>query len=456
MIATTLRSSFTAKALTRHRVSEELSEMSATGLINRLRRSLCRFRIAQAGNVTMTFTLATLPIIAFVGAAIDYSRGNSAKAAMQSANDAMALMLSKDAQGLTSAQLSQKANDYFKAIFNRTEVANLAITPVLSEPQQGSFKLVVDVTGSVPTMFMKMFGHDQMNLAVTSEVVWGIKKLELALALDNTGSMGNSGKMTALKTATKNLLGILKNAAKVDGDVKVAIIPFDTTVRIGTSYKDQPWYDIDSAMDCNSWLPGTGCTSANWKDYWKGCVRDRTYPYDVQDTPPDPGVQATLYPVDECGSLAVAMPLSYDWTALNNKVDQMTPSGNTNVTIGLAWAWHALTSQIPYTEAATPTPNLDKVIIILTDGTNTESWNNSTSQKITSSTAIDARTALACTNIKAANIKIYAVRVIDGNATLLKNCASNPSMYYDVQQASQLNGVFSAIAQKLANLRIAK
>jgi hypothetical protein len=29
-------------------------------------------------------------------------------------------------------------------------------------------------------------------------------------------------------------------------------------------------------------------------------------------------------------------------------------------------------------------------------------------------------------------------------------------MYYDVQQASELNVVFSAIAQNLANLRIAK
>ena len=29
-------------------------------------------------------------------------------------------------------------------------------------------------------------------------------------------------------------------------------------------------------------------------------------------------------------------------------------------------------------------------------------------------------------------------------------------MYYDVQAASQLNDVFSAIAQNLANLRIAK
>ena len=82
------------------------------------------------------------------------------------------------------------------------------------------------------------------------------------------------------------MLTTLKKAAKTDGDVKVAIIPFDTTVRIGTSYKDQPWFDVDSAMDCNGWLPGTGCDASNWKTYWKGCVRDRAYPNDVQDTRP--------------------------------------------------------------------------------------------------------------------------------------------------------------------------
>jgi hypothetical protein len=69
---------------------------------------------------------------------------------------------------------------------------------------------------------------------------------------------------------------------------------------------------------------------------------------------------------------------------------------------------------------------------------------------------IDARTEKVCTNAKANNIKIYTVRVIDGNQALLKNCASKPDMYYEVAQASELNNVFSAIAQNLANLRIAK
>jgi hypothetical protein len=92
----------------------------------------------------------------------------------------------------------------------------------------------------------------------------------------------------------------------------------------------------------------------------------------------------------------------------------------------------------------------------LTDGDNTESWKNSNNSKVTSSGSIDARTALACTNAKAANIKIYAIRVINGNATLLKNCATRSDMYFDVQNSSQLSAVFSAIAQNLANLRLAK
>jgi hypothetical protein len=100
--------------------------------------------------------------------------------------------------------------------------------------------------------------------------------------------------------------------------------------------------------------------------------------------------------------------------------------------------------------APAPEPDLDKVIIMLTDGENTQNrWTSSAS-------SIDARTTKACDNIKAANIRLYTVRVIDGDATLLKNCATNATMYFDVQQASQLNSVFSSIAQNLANLRIAK
>jgi Flp pilus assembly protein TadG len=58
-----------------------------------LRSRLRAFAGEQRGNVMITFALSLVPIVGLVGAAVDYSRGNSAKVAMQSAVDATALIL---------------------------------------------------------------------------------------------------------------------------------------------------------------------------------------------------------------------------------------------------------------------------------------------------------------------------------------------------------------------------
>jgi Flp pilus assembly protein TadG len=421
-------------------------------MLKSARRLIADFRAARGGNVVITFALATIPVVGGVGAAVDYSRANSAKTALQAAIDSAALILSKDAQTLTQAQLASKADAIVKANFNYPQATNLTITPTFSNPQSGSFTLNLAATAKVPTTFTAMW-QPTMLIGADAEVQWGMKRLELALALDNTGSMQSSNKMTQLKAAAKNLLKTLQTAAKKPDDIKIAIIPFDTTVNLGTSYKNNDWFDIDS-IDCNGWRSGSGCNKNNWKDYWEGCVRDRRYPYDTQDDPPTSN--NTKFPVYDCGSLAKLLPLTNNWTALNSKIDEMQPNGMTNVAIGMVWGWHALTPNAPLSEASVPKQDLDKVIILLTDGDNTESWDNSKNQKVTSPSKIDERTLLACSNAKAANIKIYTVRVIDGNANLLRSCASNPTMYYDVQNASQLSSVFSAIAQNLANLRLAK
>ena len=63
---------------------------------------------------------------------------------------------------------------------------------------------------------------------------------------------------------------------------------------------------------------------------------------------------------------------------------------------------------------------------------------------------------MACNAIKAAGIKIYTIRVINGNASLLQSCASSPSMYYDVDDAAQLSSVFNAIGSQIANLHLSQ
>src|SRR6266540_3551215 len=100
--------------------------MAMDRLIDRLRNRLQAFRANERGNVAITFALALIPVFGIVGAAVDYSRANSARTAMQAALDSTALMLAKEAgsTSLTSAQISQKANDYFAALFKRTEALN--------------------------------------------------------------------------------------------------------------------------------------------------------------------------------------------------------------------------------------------------------------------------------------------------------------------------------------------
>ena len=416
----------------------------------------------RKGGVAPLLALTIIPIVAAVGAAVDYSRANLVRTAMQNALDSSALMLSKDAQALSSAQLDQKATSYFNAMFQRPDASNVQVTQQLSTPAQGTFNLKLSGSATVATMFWRLLGQQQINVTATGEVTWGIKKLNLALAFDNTGSMASSGKMTALKEAAHSLLTTLKSAEKVPGDIKVSIVPFAVDVNVGTANVDAPWIDwtdweaANGTCTNSSYHKKSSCEShyavwtPNAHSFWNGCVNDRDQNNDTLNTATTAGSPATMYRAHQASACpASMMTLSSDWTALNAKVDAMTPTGNTNVTIGLQNAWQTLSPVAPY-NAPTPAPDLDKVIILMTDGENTQNrWTSS-------ALSIDARTQKACDNVKAANIKLYTVRVIEGNATLLQGCATKPDMYFDVQQASQLNSAFSSIAQNLANLRIAK
>src|SRR6185312_6089005 len=156
------------------------------------------------GSVAMMFGLAAIPIVALVGVAVDYSRANSTKAHLQGALDSVVLMLAKEATSDTADQLQANAAKYFNALFNRPESTDAAITA--SYTSTGGSQLTVVATANEPTIFMGVFGKTSIPLSVTSTTKWGNSRLRVALVLDNTGSMADNGKMTALKSATKNLL----------------------------------------------------------------------------------------------------------------------------------------------------------------------------------------------------------------------------------------------------------
>jgi Flp pilus assembly protein TadG len=455
-----------------------MAQQTLLALLARFRNQLRAFHAADSGNIVFTFALALVPMVGFVGAAVDYSRANSARTAMQAAVDSTALMLSKEAGNLSTSQINQKATAYFNALFNRTEVSNILITPTYTT--SGGSQIVVTGTGTVAATFMKVLGRTQINIDVSSTVKWGNSRLRVALVLDNTGSMADANKMPNLKTAAKNLLTQLKNAAGQNGDVYVSIIPFAEDVNVDPVNYNQSWirwdlWDAANGTCSQSSYANKSSCQGNGKTWtpknhntWNGCVTDRDQNYDTTNTPPASGNQATLFPAEQYGFSFFGtfwdacpvplMALSYDWTALNNKIDAMQPNGFTNQAIGLQWGFQSLTSA-PFTiPAKDPNYTYQDVIVLFTDGLNTSDrwypYGNSTSEA-----SIDARQLVTCNNVKAAGITIYAIQITtegDPQSALLKSCASGTSKFFFLTSASDLITVFNQIGTNLSELRISK
>ena len=257
--------------------------------------------------------------------------------------------------------------------------------------------------------------------------------------------MASSDKMTELKKASLDLLKILKEASTATDQIRVSVIPFATQVRLATTYKVAPWLRFD--LTKGSGKNKQTISQANWE----GCISDRDKPYDVSDAGAVTGQTATLFPADFCAqsTLTPIRPLTSDWTALTSTINAMTPVGNTNVTIGAAWGAASLSPMAPLPEAAAAnTPRLTKYMILLTDGDNTQNRFSD------SQSTMDDRTEAACKNAKAAGIQVYSIRVIDGNRDLLRGCASDTGMYYEVSNASQLTPIFQQIAREISQIRL--
>ncbi|MFT4115289.1 pilus assembly protein TadG-related protein [Bradyrhizobium sp.] len=438
-----------------------------------VRSTVSRFLVDSRGNVAVIFTLALVPILAAIGVAVDYSQANSARTAMQSALDSTALLVAKDAPNLSSSAISTEAANVFAAEYTRTTTSSPSVTATYTAATSSGSTLLLTATSIYPTTFMSIFGYSSLTLNVSSTATWGTNRLRVALALDNTGSMSSSGKLTALKTAASNLITQLAANASTNGDVYISVVPFATDVNIGTSFASSGYIDwsnwsttgsIENGWTCGSKYNSKTSTmlcgsSNNSTSKWNGCVMDRSQSNDVTSTAPSTSDSTTYYPADQSDWCPQQLaPLSYNWTSLKSTITAMTASGATNQPIGLFWAWQSLLQGNPL-NAPTEDSNYNytKAIILLSDGLNTKDrWYGDGS---TQSSQVDARQALLCSNIKATGVIIYTIQVnTDNEATssILQSCASSTSQFYLLTSASQVISTFSTIGTALSKLRVSQ
>lgn len=153
---------------------------------------LIRFLKNREANVAPMLALAALPLFASVGASIDFGRAASARAGMQAALDASALMMAKAAQVADDTQLAANASSYFNANFHGSEVGNLQTTVSTSSASSG-YSVSMTATGVVPTRFMGVMGFSSLHVSVRSNALSTADGLGCILSLDPHASGATTG-----------------------------------------------------------------------------------------------------------------------------------------------------------------------------------------------------------------------------------------------------------------------
>jgi Flp pilus assembly protein TadG len=390
------------------------------------------------GSVSLMFAFAALVLIGVVGAAMDYSRAANVQTNLQRAVDGAALLAAKNNRDMSGSPMSDAAaTDFLRKTFTGDRISDLNATVTFL-----SDRVQVNATAIVPTTLMNLLGIKTMPVSGRSEALFGDTKAEIVLVLDNTGSMNQANKLPTLKLAANNFLNKMQANTGPTDAIRVGVVPFETNVNLG-SLKNSWWVD---PAQTSYWTTHPLTT---------GCIWDRDQPNDAKDTPPNTGVIGTMFGADQtratpCG-IGPILPLTGDYGALHASIDGMVASGTTNLTIGLVWGYHLLSPSEPVTNALPfGTKNLSKYIILMTDGDNTKM------RGTTDIVAMDARTRQVCDSIKADKILVFTARIIDGNESLLRDCASSPTMYYSVNDVSQLQPVFDSIYNTITNMRIAR
>ncbi len=246
-----------------------MSSFKSSSRFLNLRAIFSRFEADKRGNVAVIFAITLLPILGLIGAAVDYSRANNARTALQTALDTTALMISRDAVTIPPSEIQARAQQYFNALYTHNADAPATNFVATYTPASAGKSATIAITAnnSITTDFMKVLGpqFQTINLSGASTTTWGSTRLRVALALDNTGSMQSSGKMPALKTAAKNLIDSLSAQSAVAGDLMISIVPFAKDVNVGSSNYNKSWIKWSGESDTWDENNGTCSKSGNYK-----------------------------------------------------------------------------------------------------------------------------------------------------------------------------------------------
>lgn len=447
-----------------------------------------------SGNVAVTVALLGIPLMLSAGAAVDYSQYARKQSSLQNVVDSAALAVALDLQSSTQAQIETKVDNFLKSNLTTEQYSEVQNFVVTIPPNKE--KVTVQVEGRHPTTLMRIAGINNLGYTPQSVVNAPTGNAEVMLVLDSTGSMALDGKMDALKVSANKFVEDVLKSNTLEERVKIGITPFARYVNVGMDNRNAPWMDVPAdyttteTIETRDVISSSGCSETTYIDSegiertttsctdveygptyekeitrtykWNGCAGSRNYPRNLDDSDFSYKVPGLLNAW--CPNRITQ--LTADEATLKSEINALYPSGSTYIPTGLTWGLRAISSGEPFDDGVTyaeaASNDVQKVIVLMSDGENQSSINSSNKAWHTGSdkALANSYTQEVCDNIKDENILLFTIGFGDSipqtTLDLLKSCSTDGSNYYNATDGAALTAAFANITSKLAALYLSK
>ncbi len=400
----------------------------------KLRSLVSRFKNDNKGTVAVITGVTLIPVMLCAGIAVDYTRIAHTRGLVDDALDAAVLMAGQSlSEGRNvNAQFQEEFEDFFRANINgRTKLLNdVNIVSFDANPTTGEISAVAK--SSIDMTFMRIIGKDRINIRSETGAIFSSKKIELAMMLDVTGSMGREGKLAALKVAATDAVNILLPTTSTNNKMRIALVPYSSSVNVGNLSR------LVSTNRRNQCVTERRRNRFNDASYRTSKVRGRDANCPEQEV----------------------VPLTANPAPLKATIGSLSARGRTAGHLGVSWSYYTLSPKWSAAWGGDATPGnyantkVKKIVLLMTDGEfNTVYTGGGDSASFAIST---------CADMKRQGIEIYTVAFkapIAAQSTL-RSCASDEGgdskYYFSADNANELKMAFRTIAQDIRRLRLTR
>jgi len=208
----------------------------------------------ERGGMAVMGAVMAMPLTVMAYAAVEYHNVTTARSDLQRAIDAANLAVARSWKN-DQAEL--------EALGEQVLHANLSSRALMQEIEDYSVTVNAGVVTStarvrIKPLIARLIMPEDIRINVSSEVKRTGTKLEVALVLDNSGSMGSmlgsETRLQAMQTAADNFLAQLQSFDDplVPDDIRIGIVPFAGSVRVDPAQLSANVLDVDGASSVNS------------------------------------------------------------------------------------------------------------------------------------------------------------------------------------------------------------